>query len=74
MSEALERESPRLQAGEDVKPDCIHLQGIRAYGYTGVLPAEQTLGQWFEVNVSLWVDLALAGKSDRSQTPSTIAR
>ncbi|NJK40292.1 MAG: dihydroneopterin aldolase [Acaryochloridaceae cyanobacterium SU_2_1] len=45
--------------------DCIHLQGIRGYGYTGVLPAEQTLGQWFEVDLSLWMNLTRAGKSDR---------
>ena len=45
--------------------DCIHLTGIRGYGYTGLLPEEQALGQWFEVDVTLWVDLSRAGKSDR---------
>ncbi|MBV8883440.1 MAG: dihydroneopterin aldolase [Chroococcidiopsidaceae cyanobacterium CP_BM_RX_35] len=44
--------------------DCIELTGIRCYGYTGYLPEEQVLGQWFEVDVTLWLDLALAGKSD----------
>ena len=44
--------------------DCIQLEGIRCYGYTGYLPEEQVLGQWFEVDVTLWRDLALAGKSD----------
>lgn len=44
--------------------DCIQLEGIRCYGYTGYLPQEQVLGQWFEVDVTLWLDLALAGKSD----------
>ena len=44
--------------------DCIHLNGIRCYGYTGYLPEEQVLGQRFEVDVTLWVDLATAGKSD----------
>ena len=44
--------------------DCIQLEGIRCYGYTGYLPEEQVLGQWFEVDVTLWLDLALAGKSD----------
>ncbi|NJN85388.1 MAG: dihydroneopterin aldolase [Leptolyngbyaceae cyanobacterium SL_7_1] len=45
--------------------DCLHIQGIRAYGYTGFLPEEQRLGQWFEVSLSLWLDLSIAGASDR---------
>jgi dihydroneopterin aldolase len=44
--------------------DCIYLEGIRCYGYTGFLPEEQVLGQWFEVDVTLWLDLSAAGKSD----------
>ncbi|BAT56135.1 Dihydroneopterin aldolase family protein [Nostoc sp. NIES-3756] len=44
--------------------DCIHLTGIRCYGYTGYLPEEQVLGQWFEVDVKLWLDLSTAAKSD----------
>lgn len=44
--------------------DSIHLTGIRAYGYTGFLPEEQVLGQWFEVDVRLWLDLATAGDTD----------
>lgn len=45
--------------------DKIKLTGIRAYGYTGALPEEQVLGQWFAVDLTLWVDLATAGESDR---------
>ncbi len=45
--------------------DCIHLNGIRAYGYTGFLEEEQVLGQWFEVDATLWLDLSPAGESDR---------
>ncbi|QLE56692.1 dihydroneopterin aldolase [Nostoc sp. TCL26-01] len=44
--------------------DCIHLTGIRCYGYTGFLPEEQILGQWFEVDVTLWLDLSTAAKTD----------
>lgn len=44
--------------------DSIQLTGIRSYGYTGYLAEEQVLGQWFEVDVTLWLDLAVAGKSD----------
>lgn len=44
--------------------DCIELEGIRCYGYTGYLPEEQVLGQWFEVDLTLWLDLSRAGKSD----------
>jgi 7,8-dihydroneopterin aldolase/epimerase/oxygenase len=45
--------------------DQLHIKGIRAYGYTGALPEENVLGQWFEVDLTLWLDLALAGKSDQ---------
>ena len=45
--------------------DTIRLTGIRSYGYTGALPEEQVLGQWFEVDVALWLNLALPGQSDR---------
>jgi dihydroneopterin aldolase len=45
--------------------DSIHLTGIRCYGYTGYLPEEQVLGQWFEVDLTVWLDLSQAGESDR---------
>ncbi len=45
--------------------DWIHVNAIRCYGYTGALPEEQVLGQWFEVNLSLGIDLQAAGRSDR---------
>jgi len=45
--------------------DVIRLTGIRGYGYVGALPEEQVLGQWFEVDVTLWLDLSLPGQSDR---------
>jgi 7,8-dihydroneopterin aldolase/epimerase/oxygenase len=44
--------------------DCIQITEIRCYGYTGYLPEEQVLGQWFEVDLTLWLDLAPAGHSD----------
>ncbi len=44
--------------------DCIYLTGIRAYGYTGYLKEEQVLGQWFEVDVKLWLDLSISAETD----------
>ena len=44
--------------------DSIQVNGIRAYGYVGYLAEEKVLGQWFEVDLTLWVDLENAGKSD----------
>jgi dihydroneopterin aldolase len=44
--------------------DTIKIKNIRAYGYTGYLPEEQVLGQWFTVNLVLSLDLTLAGQSD----------
>lgn len=45
--------------------DRIELTNIRAYGYTGFLPEEQTLGQWFEVDLTIDLDLAPSGQSDQ---------
>ena len=45
--------------------DSIQVNGIRAYGYVGYLPEERVLGQWFEVDLTLWVDLTPASQSDR---------
>ncbi|MEM6503564.1 MAG: dihydroneopterin aldolase [Cyanobacteria bacterium P01_C01_bin.89] len=44
--------------------DRIYLSGVRCYGYTGFLQEEKVLGQWFEVDATLSVDLAPSGKSD----------
>jgi len=44
--------------------DCIELTDIRVYGYTGYLPEERALGQWFRVDLAIWLDLAAAGRSD----------
>ncbi len=44
--------------------DCIEIRGLRAYGYVGVFPEEQHLGQWFEVDLGLCLDLRLASISD----------
>ncbi|WP_341525562.1 dihydroneopterin aldolase [Nostoc sp. UHCC 0302] len=44
--------------------DFIHVTGIRCYGYTGYLPEEKVLGQWFEVDVKLWLDISTAAKTD----------
>jgi dihydroneopterin aldolase len=44
--------------------DSINLTGIRCYGYVGYLPEEQVLGQWFEVDVKLWLDISMAAYTD----------
>ncbi|MEA5534315.1 dihydroneopterin aldolase [Crocosphaera sp. XPORK-15E] len=50
--------------------DWIYITGIRCYGYVGYLPEEQVLGQWFEVDLILGVDLTRAGTSDNIQDTS----
>jgi 7,8-dihydroneopterin aldolase/epimerase/oxygenase len=45
--------------------DSIQVRGIRAFGHLGVLPEERALGQWFEVDLTVGLDLSRAGKSDR---------
>ncbi len=42
----------------------IYLKGVKAYGYIGYLPEENVLGQWFEVDATLWVDFEKATYSD----------
>jgi dihydroneopterin aldolase len=44
--------------------DRIILEGMVFYGYHGALQAERELGQRFEVDVELALDLAPAGRSD----------
>ncbi len=45
--------------------DQLHINALRCYGYTGYLPEETRLGQWFEVSMTLWLDLTEASQSDR---------
>jgi len=45
--------------------DAIEITGIRCYGYTGYFPEEQVLGQWFEVDLTIWMDLSLTGSDDQ---------
>lgn len=44
--------------------DAIEVKGIRSYGYTGLLAEERSLGQWFEVDLTLWLDLQPSAQSD----------
>ncbi len=49
---------------ETALPDEILLEGMRFYGYHGVHPEEQRLGQRFAVDVALAVSLRRAGVDD----------
>lgn len=44
--------------------DKIELKGMRFYGYHGVYPEENKLGQKFIVDLVLHLDLAEAGRTD----------
>lgn len=44
--------------------DCIRVNNIKAYGYTGFIAEERVLGQWFIVDLTMWVDLQKSGNSD----------
>lgn len=44
--------------------DYIHLKDMQFFGYHGVLPEENVLGQRFRANVSLAVDMKKAGETD----------
>src|SRR5215212_3493863 len=52
-------------AGESApRRDKILLRGLVFFGFHGVNPEEQALGQRFRVDVTLWANLALAAASD----------
>ena len=44
--------------------DTLHIGGIRAWGHTGYFDAEQELGQWFEVDLEITLDLSRTGDDD----------
>ncbi|WP_259700877.1 MULTISPECIES: dihydroneopterin aldolase [Synechococcales] len=44
--------------------DAIHVSGLRLWAHVGVLERERELGQWFELEFSLWHNLEAAGRSD----------
>ncbi|WP_251520994.1 MULTISPECIES: dihydroneopterin aldolase [Staphylococcus] len=44
--------------------DTIFLNGMDFYGYHGVLPAENEIGQIFSVDVAMKLDLSTAGETD----------
>ncbi|WP_026693197.1 dihydroneopterin aldolase [Peribacillus kribbensis] len=44
--------------------DKIYVNGMEFYGYHGVFPEENRLGQRFKVDLVVETDLSIAGKSD----------
>jgi dihydroneopterin aldolase len=57
---------PRDGAAAAGRPgDVIAISGIRAWGYTGFFDEEQSLGQWFEVDLRIGLDLSLTGEDDQ---------
>lgn len=47
--------------------DCIRLHNMIFYGYHGVLEAEKEMGQRFAVDLIIYKDLRMAGKTDELQ-------
>jgi 7,8-dihydroneopterin aldolase/epimerase/oxygenase len=45
-------------------PDQVAIDGLRAFGFHGVLPHEKERGQWFVVDVRARLDLAPAARDD----------
>ena len=44
--------------------DRVVIEGLRAFGFHGVLPHEKERGQWFALDVEARLDLAGAGRED----------
>lgn len=47
-----------------IQQDRILLNGMRFYGYHGVIMEEKQLGQWFEIDLEISCNLKKAAKSD----------
>lgn len=47
-----------------MKEDRIMMEGLKFYGYHGVLPEEKALGQPFTVSVNIYLPLGAAGRED----------
>jgi len=45
--------------------DIIYFNGMEFYGYHGVFPEENKLGQRFIVDMELYLDLGVAGETDQ---------
>ena len=54
----------------DASQDTLTVKNIRVYGYTGYFPEEQVLGQWFSVDLTFRLNLAMAGDTD--ELPDTL--
>lgn len=59
---------------QSVPTDWIHLEGMAFYGYHGVDPAEQQLGQRFIVDLAVAYDLRRAGETDDLQDTVSYAQ
>ncbi len=44
--------------------DAIHVNSIQLWAHVGVLESERELGQWFDLDFSIWVDLDEVAKDD----------
>jgi len=54
----------KLRRGKGIVKDKIILKGMRFYGHHGYFEAEKSLGQWFNVDVEIVLDLSKAALSD----------
>ena len=53
-----------MDASQTPADDTLRISAIRAWGYTGYFDAEQELGQWFEVDLEIALDLSRSGADD----------
>ncbi len=42
----------------------IHIKGLRLWTHVGVLEYERLTGQWFNLDISIWLDCDLASEKD----------
>src|SRR5437764_14698445 len=56
---------PRWRSRRCNVPDRISLRGLRVRGHHGVFEHERRDGQEFVVDITVWMDLTAAARSDR---------
>ena len=64
LRSALRPAARALSSWAPASGDRVLLRGLLFHAHHGVLPAERTLGQKFELDLALSVDLRAAGASD----------
>lgn len=60
----IDTKAGRIMKEEGLELDKLSVAGMQFFGYHGVFPEENRLGQKYEVSLDLYLDLRAAGRTD----------